>query len=59
MAAHGTFTLVPSPPMRESLARDYVAMGGMIFGPLPEIDDVLHVIEALEPRLNALDAQVR
>ena len=58
-AAHGTFSLMPSQPMRESLARDYVAMGGMIFGPLPEINDVLHAIEALESRLSALDAQVR
>jgi hypothetical protein len=58
-AAHGTFTLVPSQPMREALARDYTAMGGMIFGPLPEIDDVLHAIEALESRLNAPEAQVR
>jgi hypothetical protein len=51
--------LVPSQPMREALARDYVAMGGMIFGPLPKINDVLHAIEASESRLNAPEAQVR
>lgn len=55
-AAHGTFTLAPSQSMREALARDYVAMGGMIFGLLPEFNDVLHVIEALESRLNAPEA---
>lgn len=38
--------------MREALARDYVAMGGMIFGPLPDIDDVLYAIKELESRLN-------
>ncbi|AXA73333.1 hypothetical protein CE205_23375 [Achromobacter insolitus] len=58
-ATYGTFTLVPPPPMREALARDYVAMSGMIFGPLPNIDDVLHAIEELEARLHMLDAQVR
>ncbi|MCZ8391584.1 nucleotidyl transferase AbiEii/AbiGii toxin family protein [Achromobacter xylosoxidans] len=58
-AAHGTFTLVPPPPMRETLARDYAAMGGMIFGSLPEIDDVLHALEVLEIRLNVSEAQVR
>jgi len=39
--------------MSESLARDYVAMGGMVFGALPEIQDVLQSIGTLEQRLNA------
>lgn len=54
-AVHGTLTLAPPLPMREAHARDYVAMGGMIFGPLPEIDDVLHAIDMLEFCLNRLD----
>ena len=54
-AAHTTFSLAPSSPMRETLARDYVAMGGMIFGRLPEIGDVLHAIEGLESRLNGAE----
>lgn len=39
--------------MREALARDYVAMGEMIFGSRPEIGEVLHAIDVLESRLNA------
>ena len=51
-AMHGTFTLATSPAMREVLARDYLAMSGMIFGKLPDIGDVLHAVEELESRLN-------
>lgn len=51
-AAHGTFTLVPSDAMRVALARDYEAMSGMIFGPLPAIGDVLQAITDVELRLN-------
>lgn len=42
--------------MREALARVYMAMGGMVFGPLPNTDGVLHSIEELESRLNMPDA---
>lgn len=38
IAAHGYFTLVPSDALRHPLTRDYEAMSGMIFGPLPAID---------------------
>ncbi len=58
-AAHGSFTLMPSQPMREALDRDYVAMSGMIFGSLPDIDEVERVIETLESRLNDAQAQRR
>jgi hypothetical protein len=51
-AAHGTFTLAPSDAMREALTRDYEAMGGMIFGPLPAMGDVLHAITDVERRFN-------
>lgn len=52
VAAHGSFTLTPSDAMRDALARDYEAMGGMVFGLLPTIDDVLQAIADLEQRLN-------
>ncbi|MEN5166733.1 nucleotidyl transferase AbiEii/AbiGii toxin family protein [Achromobacter kerstersii] len=51
-AAHNTFTLAPSATMRDALIRDYEAMGGMIFGPLPEVNDVLQAVADLERRLN-------
>lgn len=51
-AAHGSFTLAPSHSMHETLARDYEAMSGMVFGPLPAIGDVLQVVADLEQRLN-------
>lgn len=52
-AVHDTFTLAPTDDMRDALVRDYEAMGGMIFGPLPAIDDVLQAVADLERRLNA------
>nr|WP_255701828.1 nucleotidyl transferase AbiEii/AbiGii toxin family protein [Bordetella sp. LUAb4] len=53
-ARHGSFTLSPSIAMRDALARDYEAMGTMIFGPLPDLADVLGSIRDLEGRLNSL-----
>ncbi|AUL45898.1 hypothetical protein BTL55_02085 [Bordetella trematum] len=52
IAAHGSFSLMPSDVMRDALARDYEAMGGMIFGQLPAIDNVFQAIAGLEQRLN-------
>jgi hypothetical protein len=37
-AAHGRFTLTPTPAMRDALRADYVAMAGMIFGDVPPLD---------------------
>ncbi len=54
VAAHGSFTLAPSITMHDALTRDYEAMSGMIFGPLPAIKDVLQVLADLEQRLNTL-----
>ena len=51
-AAHGTFTLIPTPAMREALRADYVAMAGMIFGDVPPLDAVLASIEEIERRVN-------
>lgn len=52
VAAHGSFTLAPSDAMRDALARDYDAMGGMIFEPPPRIDNVFQAIADLEQHLN-------
>lgn len=56
-AMAGTFTLTPTPPMRDSLARDYEAMAGMVFGPVPSLEDVLSSVSKLETRLNASRAE--
>jgi hypothetical protein len=52
-AAPGTLMLAPSPAMMEPLARDYVAMAGMIMGGAPPFVDVIASVSALERRLNA------
>jgi hypothetical protein len=51
-AARGTFTLMPSEPMREALRADYVAMTGMIFGDVPSLDAVLASVEEVERRVD-------
>jgi len=51
-AIPGTFTLTPSPAMRDALAKDYTAMSGMVFGEIPELDEVLASAESLEQILN-------
>ena len=49
---HGTFTLSPTPAMRDALRADYVGMAGMIFGEVPPLDAVLASIEEIESRVN-------
>lgn len=51
-AARGTFTLMPPQPMRVALRADYVAMTGMIFGDVPQLDAVLASVEEVERRVN-------
>jgi hypothetical protein len=51
-AAPGTFTLTPTPALREALHADYAAMAGMIFGDVPPLDTVLASIEEVERRVN-------
>lgn len=51
-AAPGTFTLTPTPAMRDALRADYAAMVGMIFGTVPTLDAVLASIEEIERRVN-------
>lgn len=52
-AANGTFTLAPSPAMRDALAKDYAAMSGMIFGDIPPLDLVLVSVERFEQLINS------
>ena len=51
-AAQGTFTLMPSQPMRDALRVDYVAMAGMIFGDVPSLDTILASVAEVERRVN-------
>ncbi|MGA7675439.1 MAG: nucleotidyl transferase AbiEii/AbiGii toxin family protein [Rhizomicrobium sp.] len=51
-AAPCTFSLVPTPPMLELLERDYRAMAGMIFGPIPPFGEVMASVAELEQRVN-------
>lgn len=48
-----TYTLVPTPAMRDALAKDYEAMAGMIFGDVPSLEAVLASIEALNNIVNS------
>jgi hypothetical protein len=55
MAAPGTFALTPHDQMLTDLKRDYAAMAGMIFGPVPPIDAVVAAIAELEQHLNRVE----
>lgn len=54
MAAPGTFTLTPSPVMREALEKDYDAMAGMVFGKVPPFEEVLRSAEHVEQIVNGV-----
>jgi hypothetical protein len=51
-AVPGSFALMPQDGMLEILRRDYEAMAGMVFGPIPPIDAVLLAISDLERLIN-------
>jgi hypothetical protein len=51
-ATPGSFALTPHDGMIADLRRDYEAMSGMVFGPIPNVDEVVAAIAALEQRLN-------
>jgi Nucleotidyl transferase AbiEii toxin, Type IV TA system len=51
-ALPGTFTLTPNAEMRDALARDYVAMSGMVFGKAVELEAVLASVRRLEQLIN-------
>lgn len=50
-AAAGRFALEPNAAMLDGLRRDYDAMAGMIFGPVPGFDDIVDSVTTLEARL--------
>ncbi len=51
-AIPGGFALTPHDGMLADLRRDYEAMSGMVFGPIPTVDAVVAAIVELEQRLN-------
>jgi hypothetical protein len=51
-ATPGSFALTPHDGMLADLGRDYEAMSGMVFGPVPRVDEVVAAIAELEQRLN-------
>ena len=51
-AVPGSFALTPHDGMLTDLRRDYEAMSGMIFGPIPTVDEAIEAIAKLEQRLN-------
>jgi hypothetical protein len=50
-ASAGRFALRPNAAMLDGLRRDYDAMAGMVFGPVPAFDEVVASIATLEARL--------
>jgi hypothetical protein len=51
-AVPGSFALAPHDGMLADLRRDYEAMTGMVFGPIPTVDEVVAAISKLERFLN-------
>jgi hypothetical protein len=51
-AVPGSFALTPHDGMLVDLRRDYEAMSGMVFGPIPTVDQVVRLLTTLERRLN-------
>jgi len=51
-AVPGSFALTPHDGMLADLRRDYEAMSGMVFGPIPTVDAVVAAIAELEQHLN-------
>jgi hypothetical protein len=51
-AVPGSFALTPHHGMLTDLRRDYEAMSGMVFGPVPAVDEVVASIAELEQRIN-------
>jgi hypothetical protein len=44
--------------MLADLRQDYEAMSGMVFGPIPTVDEVVTAIAALERRINRGQAAI-
>jgi hypothetical protein len=52
-AATGDFARRPVGEVLSGLRRDYAAMTGMVFGPIPSFDDIVESIGLIEDRLRA------
>jgi hypothetical protein len=57
-AVPGSFALTPHDGMLADLRQDYEAMSGMVFGPIPTVDEVVTAIAALERRINRGQAAI-
>jgi len=53
LAMPGTFRLVPENHVLSSVRSDYRAMENMIFGEVPDVDEMLAVIRGLQEEINA------
>jgi hypothetical protein len=53
LAVHGTFRLMPSPGHSKVLKEDYEGMKEMIYGDVPEFDELMNQIRSLEAEINA------
>ena len=53
-AVPGTFALMPQGDMLERIRTDYTAMSGMIFGEIPEFEQIIQSVNDLETRINAV-----
>lgn len=51
-AEPGTFTLVPAAGMKETIKKDYDKMASMIFGVVPEFEEVMQSVQIAEERVN-------
>jgi len=52
-AKAGYFTLTPNLEMIEALKKDYLAMSTMIFGHIPDFEEIIETIKKLEAELNS------
>ena len=53
-AVPGTFKLIPDDSIITQLKKDYKQMSDMIFGDIPDFDDIIKILAALERRINSL-----
>jgi hypothetical protein len=51
-AVLGSFVLTPHDGMLADLRRDYEVMSGMVFGPIPNVDEAVAGIGELEQSIN-------
>jgi hypothetical protein len=58
-AVAGRLVPAPAPEMLDALRRDYQAMSGMIFGPIPPFEEVLSAVHRLEADIAAALGDLR